>query len=201
MTIAIDINDVIRDNMYMFMAVYNKFVDPDFDIDVKDVDSFDQMEIYPFEDRDDLAKFKYIDFPYELYGRAPCCDKMLPYTLNDWLEKTLRDLDEENIPEVMFFSPFEMGLSIQSTFAFLSGNTFRVREMYFPMDSMSIYDRADVVITAQPSLIENCPEGKIVIKVNKPYNKEVETKYAFDSIMDIIDDENKTVIKILEHRI
>ena len=73
--------------------------------------------------------------------------------------------------------------------------------MYFPMDSMSIYDRADVVITAQPSLIENCPEDKIVIKVNKPYNKEVETKYTFDSIMDIINDENKTVIKILEHRI
>jgi hypothetical protein len=200
MKIAIDINDVIRDNMYMFMTVYQKFIDPDFEINPEDIDSFDQMEVYPFEDRDDLAKFKYIDYPYELFGRAPCCDKMLPYVLNDWLEKTLRDLDEENVPEVMFFSPFEMGLSIQSTFSFLSGNTFRVRELYFPMDSSTIYDRADIVITAQPSLIENCPEDKVVIKVNKPYNKEIETKYSFDSLMDIINDENETVIKILEHR-
>ena len=152
MKIAIDINDIIRDNMSRFMEVYQKYIDPQFEIKPEDVDSFDQMEVYPFEDRDDLAKFKYVDYPYELYGRAQCCDKMLPYVLNDWMEKTLRDLDEENVPEVMFFSPFEIGLAIQSTFAFLSGNTFRVREVYFPIDSMTIYDRADIVITAQPSL-------------------------------------------------
>jgi len=201
MKIAIDINDVIRDNMSRFMEVYQKYMDPQFEIKLEDIDSFDQMEVYPFEDRDDLAKFKYVDYPYELYGRAQCCDKMLPYVLNDWTEKTLRDLDEENVPEVMFFSPFEMGLSIQSTFAFLSGNTFRVREVYFPIDSMTIYDRADIVVTAQPSLIENCPEGKVVVKVNKPYNKECKAGYSFDSLMDIIADKDETIIKILEHRI
>ena len=201
MKIAIDINDVIRDNMSRFMEVYQKYMDPQFEINPEDVDSFDQMEVYPFEDRDDLAKFKYVDYPYELYGRAQCCDKMLPYVLNDWIEKTLRDLDEENVPEVMFFSPFEMGLSIQSTFAFLSGNTFRVREVYFPIDSMTIYDRADIVVTAQPSLIENCPEGKVVVKVNKPYNKECKAGYSFDSLMDIIADKDETIIKILEHKI
>lgn len=201
MKIAIDINDVIRDNMSRFMDVYQKYMDPQFKINPEDIDSFDQMEVYPFEDRDDLAKFKYVDYPYELYGRAQCCDKMLPYVLNDWIEKTLRDLDEENVPEVMFFSPFEMGLSIQSTFAFLSGNTFRVREVYFPIDSMTIYDRADIVVTAQPSLIENCPEGKVVVKVNKPYNKECKAGYSFDSLMDIIADKDETIIKILEHKI
>jgi len=201
MKIAIDINDVIRDNMSRFMEVYQKYMDPQFEIKLEDIDSFDQMEVYPFEDRDDLAKFKYVDYPYELYGRAQCCDKMLPYVLNDWTEKTLRDLDEENVPEVMFFSPFEMGLSIQSTFAFLSGNTFRVREVYFPIDSMTIYDRADIVVTAQPSLIENCPEGKAVVRVNTPYNKECKAGYSFDSLMDIIADKDETIIKILEHRI
>lgn len=201
MKIAIDINDVIRDNMSKFMEVYQKYMDPQFEIKPEDVDSFDQMEVYPFEDQDDLAKFKYVDYPYELYGRAQCCDKMLPYVLNDWLEKTLRDLDEENVPEVMFFSPFEIGLAIQSTFAFLSGNTFRVREVYFPIDSMTVYDRADIVITAQPSLIENCPEGKVVVKVNKPYNRECEAKYSFNSLMDIINDKDETIIKLLEHKI
>lgn len=200
MTIAIDINDVIRDNMYQFKTIYEKFINPDFDIDLKDITSYNMLEIYPFDGEEDLAKFKYVDYPYELYGRAQCCDKMLPYVLNDWLERTLRDVDEENIPNVMFFSPFEMGLAIQSTYAFLSGNTFRVRELYFPTNSITIYDRADIVITAQPSLIENCPEGKTVIKIEKPYNKDIETKYSFNSLMDVIKDENNTVINILEHK-
>ena len=123
---------------------------------------------------------------------------MLPFALNDYLEKTLKDLDD--VPNVVLFSPFEIGLTIQSTFSFLSAKTIRAREIYFPIDSMTIYDRADVVITAQPSLIENCPEDKTVIKVIKPYNKDIETKYSFKSMLDIINDPDKTLIKIIENK-
>ena len=115
------------------------------------------------------------------------------------LEKTLRDIDD--VPNIILFSPFEIGLTIQSTFSFLAARTIRAREIYFPIDSMTIYDRADVVITAQPSLIENCPEGKCVIKINKPYNKEIETKYSFNSLMDVINDKDETLIKIMDHKI
>jgi len=199
MTIAIDINDVIRDNMYQFRYIYQKYIDSTFEIDLNDIDTYNMMNHYPFEDESELNQFKYYDYPFELYGRAEACDKRLPYAFNDYLEKTLRDLDE--IPNVILFSPFEIGLTIQSTFSFLSAKTIRAREIYFPVDSMTIYDRADVVITAQPSLIENCPEGKTVIKVVKPYNKNIETKYSFDSMMDIINDPNETLIKIIENKI
>lgn len=197
MTIAIDINDVIRDNMTQFKNVYQKYIDPDFDVEFDDMTTYGELTNYPFNGESELQKFKYVDYPFELYGRAQCCDKMLPYVLNDWLERTLRDVDEEYVPDTMFFSPFEIGLTIQSTFAFLSGNTFRVRDVYFPIDSHTIYDRADIVITAQPSLITNCPEGKTVIKVEKPYNKDIECKYTFKSLMDIIKDENNTIIKLI----
>ena len=199
MTIAIDINDVIRDNMHQFRYIYQKYIDGSFDIDLNDIKSYNLMDHYPFSTEDELHQFKYIDYAYELYGRAELCDKMLGYALNDYLEKTLRDLDE--IPNVILFSPFEIGLTIQSTYSFLSAKTIRARELYFPIDSMTIYDRADVVITAQPSLIENCPEGKTVIKVEKPYNKEIETKYTFKSMLDIINDPNETLIKIIENKI
>ena len=199
MTLAIDINDVIRDNMYQFKCIYQKYVDGSFDIDLNDIDTYNLMDHYPFEDESELQQFKYVDYAFELYGRAETCDKMLSYALNDYLEKTLRDLDE--IPHVILFSPFEIGLTIQSTFSFLAARTIRAREVYFPIDSMTIYDRADVVITAQPSLIENCPEGKTVIKTNKPYNKDIETKYSFNSMMDVINDPNETVVKIIENKI
>ena len=199
MKIAIDINDVIRDNMHKFRQVYIKNVDPDFEITDDETTSFNQMECYPFASEEELYKFKYTDYPFELYARAECCGPMLPYILNEWMDKTLMDLDEENVPEIMFFSPFEIGMTIQSTFAFLSGKALRPREIWFPKDSMKIYDRADIVITAQPSLIEGCPEGKTVIKIEMPYNKHIETKYSFDSMVSLIGDENQTVIKLLEN--
>ena len=198
MTIAIDINDVIRDNMFQFKTVYQKYIDGSFDIDLNDIDTYNMLDHYPFDDESALQQFKYVDFPFELYGRAETCDKMLSYALNDYLEKTLKDLDE--VPNVILFSPFEIALTIQSTYAFLSARSIRARELYFPIDSMTIYDRADVVITAQPSLIENCPEGKTVIKVEKPYNKEIEAKYTFKSMMAIINDPDETLIKIIENK-
>lgn len=201
MTIAIDINDVIRDNMFQFRNIYQKYVDNSFELDLDDVDSFDMMHVYPFNNEEELFQFKYVDYAFEIFARAECCDKMLPYAFNDWIEKALRNLDEENVPDVVLFSPFEIGLSIQSTYSFLAAKSLRARGILFPKDSSTIYDKADVVITAQPSLIENCPEGKYVIKVNKPYNKDCEAKYAFDSMLNIINDPNDTIIKILENRI
>lgn len=200
MKIAIDINDVIRDNLGQFRNLYIKHIDPEFDITRDEINSFNKMECYPFSSEEELYKFQYIDYPFELYARAECCGPMLPYVLNEWMDKTLMDLDEECVPEIMFFSPFEMGMTIQSTFAFLSGKSLRPREIWFPKDSMKIYDRADIVITAQPSLIEGCPEGKTVIKIETPYNKDIETKYSFDTLLSLIGDSNQTVIKLLENK-
>ena len=199
MVIAIDINDVIRDNMFQFRSIYQKFMDTNFDIELDEIVSFNMMEVYPFRSDEELFQFKYVDYAFELFARAECCDKMLPYMFNDWVEKTLKNLDEELIPEVILFSPFEMGLTIQSTYSFLATKGIRVRGIIFPKDSSKIYDMADIVITTQPSLIENCPENKTVIKINKPYNKECECKYSFNSMMDIIQDKNETIINLLKN--
>lgn len=197
MKIAIDINDVLRDFTTQFKNYYIKGIDPSFEIEDKDINSFDLSEVFPFKDKNAYHMFRYIDYAFELYGRAEAMDKMLPYRFNDWTQKTLRNLDKENIPEIMLVSPFEIGKSIQSTYSFLSKISSSVREVYFPIDSYTIWDRCDILITANPNLIENVPEGKIVIKINTPYNKSVECKYSFKSLMDVITDENETVIKIL----
>ena len=197
MKIAIDINDVLRDFTTQFKNYYIKGIDPSFEIEDKDINSFDLSEVFPFKDKNAYHMFRYIDYAFELYGRAEAMDKMLPYRFNDWTQKTLRNLDKENIPEIMLVSPFEIGKSIQSTYSFLSKISSSVREVYFPIDSYTIWDRCDILITANPNLIENVPEGKIVIKIDTPYNKSVECKYSFKSMMDVITYENETVIKIL----
>lgn len=198
MRIAIDINDVLRDFTGQFKKQYIKHIDGTFEIDDEDIKSSDLFEVFPFNNREQYEKFRYLDCPYEIYGRAEPMDQMLPYRFNDWLQNTLRDVDEDKIPDVMLVSPLEANLTIQATYAFLAKLPTRAREVYFPIDSSTVWDRCDILITANPLFLNNIPEGKIAIKVNMPYNKDIECKYSFNSMMDIIDDSEDTIISLIE---
>lgn len=197
MKIAIDINDVLRDFTTQFKNYYIKAIDPSFEINDEDINSFDLSEIFPFKNDKEYHMFRYVDYAFELYGRAEPMDKMLPYRFNDWTQKTLKSLDKDKIPDIMLVSPFEIGKTIQSTYSFLSKISSSIREVYFPVDSSTIWDRCDILITANPKLIGEVPVGKNVIKIETPYNTSVNTKYTFKSMMDIINDKNETIIKIL----
>lgn len=197
-TIAIDLNDVVRDFTRQFKTQYIKHIDPDFEIEDEDIITNDLSEVFPFDSVNDFNKFLHLDYPYEIFGRAEAVDKMLPYRLNDWIQNTLRDFDEEKIPNVMFVSPFESNLAIQSTMVFLSKLPSRVREIYFPIVSATIWDRCDILITANPKLLESKPEGKTSIKIQTTYNKDAESDYTFNSLMDVIQDADSTIINLIE---
>ena len=203
--IAIDINDVIRDYTRQFSKYYNKIINPHFEIDYDDINDFDLFNVFPFNDENGYPdrglynKFKFEDCAYELFGRADVMERNLSADLNMWLQNTLRNFDEDKNPEILLVSPFEMHLSIQSTLSFLSRIGTRVREIYFPMDSRTIWDRCDILIPANPNLIENMPEGKTSIKINTPYNKEAKATYEFESLMDVIHDKDRTIINLIEN--
>lgn len=195
--IAIDINDVIRDNLSQFITYYKKGRNSDFDIKREEINNFDLVAVFPFKGYEDYNKFKYEDYPYELFGRAEPMDKMLPYRLNDWMQNTMRDFDEGKIPEILFFSPFELGITIQSTYAFLAKIGSRVREIHFPINSYTMWDKCDIMVTANPNLLECVPEGKSAVKINAPYNKETTAEITFGSMIDMIQDKNETIIKLV----
>lgn len=199
MKIAIDINDVLRDFTGQFKKQYIKHIDSRFDIKDEDINSSDLFEVFPFDNREQYEKFRYVDCPYEIYGRAEPMDQMLPYRFNDWLQNTLRDVDEDKIPDVMLVSPLEANLTIQATYAFLAKLPTRAREVYFPIDSSTVWERCDILITANPLFLNNVPEGKIAIKINMPYNKDIECKYSFNSMMEIINDNEDTIISLIEN--
>ena len=205
MKIAIDINDVLRDYTRQFRLQYQKFIDPYFDISDEDINTLNFYEVFSFENEDAYKKFKYIDNAFEIFGRAEAVDKMLPYRFNDWVQNYMRDFDKEDMPEIMLVSPFEANMSIQATLLFLSTFGARVREIYFPVDSQTVWDRCDILITANPVYLENVPEGKFVIKINKPYNKETFNSgsgmlYEFNSMMDVINDKEEIIRKIIEKK-
>lgn len=197
MKIAIDLNDVIRDYTRQFIKIYKKFVDPDFEIEYDDVKDFDFSKVFPFENKEAYQKFVYEDCPYELFCRAEIMERKLSSDMSLWVQNTMRDFDEDKNPELLIVSPFEMGLTIQSTLAFLSRIGSRIRNYYFPIDSQTIWDKCDILITANPKLIQNKPEGKTVIKIETPYNKEVAADYTFETFSDLINDEQQTLNNLI----
>ena len=172
MKMAIDINDVVRDYTNQFIKCYQKIVDPSFEITQEEITDFDFFNVFPFLDsngnknKDLYYRFKYEDAAYDLFGRAETTEKRLSSEMTLWLQNTLRNFEYDKIPDILFVSPFEMNLSIQSTLSFLARIGTRVREIYFPTNSLTIWDKCDILITANPNLIENVPKGKIVFKIN-----------------------------------
>lgn len=196
MKIAIDINDVVRDFSNNFVRYYIEGYDHTFDLTDFELWSNDMQAVFPFKSQNSYFNFVYNDYAFELYGKCSTCTKNLSSELNDWTEKTLGDLDTDEEIELMFVSPMEYGLSIGNTYFFLSKIGTKIREVYFPKDSQTIWDKCDVLITANPKLLESKPEGKISIKIKADYNKESEADYTFKDLSTFVSD-SKNIEKII----
>ena len=186
MKLAIDLNDVIRDYSRNFVKYFKKGINLSFDEDDVEFYTNDMRILLPFTSDEQYRKFVYEDYPFELYSKCPPVEKNLPRDLNEWIEFDLLDEDIE----VMFVSPMESDLTIQSTYSFLAKIGSRVREIYFPIDSSTVWDKCDILITANPRFFSTKQNGKKIIKINKEYNKEYESDFNYDSLYDIIKDED-----------
>jgi len=199
-TIGVELNDVIRDYTGQFIECYKKIVDGNFNKSIEDVDSFEFYDVFPFESKQDYQEFRYVDAAYDLNALAPLVDSRLLGLVNNWTENILKNLDVDEDPEIMFFSALEIGATIPATLGFLSDKGFKVRDYYFPLDSTRIFEKCDIVITANPNIINACPEDKTAIKIKMGYNDDTEAKYAFDSMYDLLTDSENTFIKLIEQK-
>lgn len=195
MRIAIDLNDVIRDYSRNFVKYFKKGINHSFNEDNVEFYTNEMQILLPFSNDEQYRRFVYEDYPFELFGKCPTVDRNLPRDLNDWVEFKLPDEDIE----VIFVSPMESDLTIQSSYSFLAKIGSRVREVYFPVDSSTVWDKCDVLITANPLFFNNKKEGKTIIKINKEYNKNYSSNMAYESLLDIINDKD-FVNKLLDER-
>lgn len=187
-TIAIELNHVVRNINKQILKYYQKDINPELDID--NIDEKDDVFKYAvFDSKRDRNEFVYIDYPYEIFGCAKPIDKNLPTKINNWLASLTNEEDETY--KVIYYSLNEEALTIQSTYFFLSKIGTRVREVLFPFEPKDILDRADVIITADGSIIEKSKDTdtKIVL-INRPTNKEFNDKafLSYDSLSDLIND-------------
>ena len=174
MKIAIDLNDVIRDYTDNFIRVYLTNYNREYDTDNLELWTNDMSSVLPFKTDRVYEKFVYEDFVYDLYGKVDNCNNKIQPELKEWLKNTNN--------EVMFVSTREYGLSVPYTYFYVSKLGCPIREIYMPVDSLDIWDKCDLLITANPMLIENKPEDKKVIRIVKEYNKECKADYSFPTI-------------------
>lgn len=186
MTIAVDLNDVLRDYTNNFGQYYKRDVDNKINLETLEVKTNKLDEVFEFESKREYERFVYEDYPWELFGKCPACDKGLGPAFIVWTTKTIPNIDTEEPISVILVSTFEYGLTIPATYWFISRLGARTREVYLPTDSSTIWDRCDVLITANPKLLQEKPEGKTSVKITTDYNTDVKADFAYDNMLDFL---------------
>jgi hypothetical protein len=189
-TIGVELNHVVRNINKQIVKYYTKEYAPDVDPDDID-DREDVLKTFAkFDSKYERNNFLFIDYPYEIFGCASTMEKKLAVKITNWLTD-ISNIEDEDI-RIIFYSLNEEALTIQSTFFFLSKIGTRVRKVIFPKTIEEVWDECDVVITARDEFFEKeIPEGKKVVLINRPFNKDCKDKafLNYDNLSEIITDE------------
>jgi hypothetical protein len=198
MKIAIALDDVIRAKSKSILKAYKK-LNEDFEIENVDISTNNFKNILGFKTDKEYNKFLYEDYVFEIFAEAEVTEKMVDKRLDLW-HIDLNNNEELKEPiDLILVNPYEFNASIGFTHFFLAKMATRIRETFFPANSVEIYDKCDVLITADPKLLENKPFGKVVVKIETDYNKEQTADFTYKGFMDFLNDEeiiNKLIQRV-----
>lgn len=205
MRIGIDVNGVLRDTILKFDSVYQKnliekgeedFLGHTFELDmsgntsliesensnfiyekISEVTTLNLRDHYSFKSDEELFSFLYEEFAMEIFGHSPSTEMTSFNMLND-LYFELRDEYE------LLIVSNEIGKSKPSTLFFLSKFGCLLEKVLFfsELTKNNMWNNIDILLTANPELLLEKPDGKIVVKYNTNYNKQIESKYEITSI-------------------
>ena len=188
-TIGIELNHVVRNVNKQIVKYYDKAYQKDIDIDGIDYTD-DPFKIAVFSSKHEKNNFIFIDYPYEIFGCADTMETRLAVKITNWLTDA-SDIEDEDI-RIVFYSLGEEALSIQSTYFFLSKIGARVREVFFPKKDEEVWDKCDVVITANKDILSSVPQGKKAVMISRKFNEDfqgdVYKKYG--NLSEVIEDNN-----------
>jgi hypothetical protein len=214
MRIGIEINGVLRDTIGKFTQLYEKhmveekeFEGKTYELDVSgnteeqiseesfeyeilsDVTSLELTNHFKFKDGDELYSFMYEDFAMQIFGHAGSSET---FTFNDLNDLYLKYRDEN---ELLIISD-EIGKSKPASLFFLSkfGCLIETIKFYSQTTINNMWDSIDILVTANPTLIEQKPKDKTVIKYVTGYNKNTNSEYEILSLKDL--DETLQKIKL-----
>jgi hypothetical protein len=190
MKIGVELNGVLRNTLNKIQQEYEKWYienpfkeESEFDYKViSDLTTLKIIEHLSFKDDDELYNFLYKEHTMEIFGHAGSVENSSMMDFNDFY---LNMRDEHDILIVSD----EMGKSKPASLFFISkfGCLVETVKFYSETTINSMWDSVDVLLTANPQLLLNHPEGKIVIKYNTSYNSDINTEHSISKLKEFED--------------
>ena len=188
MRIGIELNGVLRDTLKKIQQEYEKWYienpfkeETEFEYKVNsDLTTLNISEHLAFKDEDDVYNFLYKEHTMEIFGHAGSVETSSMMDFNDFY---LNMRDEHDILVVSD----EMGKSKPASLFFISKFGCLVETVKFYSESTinSLWDSVDILLTANPQLILNHPDGKVVVKYNTTNNSAIKTKYSISKLKEL----------------
>jgi hypothetical protein len=119
----------------------------------------------------------YEEYAMELFGHAPSTE-MTTFNILNEIYFNLRDKNE------LIVVSGEIGKSKPSSLFFLSKFGCLLEKVVFfsEITKNNMWDQIDILLTADPILLLEKPVGKIVVKFNTSYNKQIKSDYEISSL-------------------
>ena len=190
MRIGIELNGVLRNTLGKIEQTYQKYmiekmegVDDENSIKYElklPITSLELSNHLMFENEGDLYSFLYEEFPMEIFGHSQSTEYT---TFNDLNEQYVNLRDSHDLLIVSD----EIGKSKPSSLFFLSKFGCQLEKIKFYSNSTinSMWNEIDVLLTANPTLLLNHPEDKLVIKYETIYNQEINTIHKIKKIKEL----------------
>jgi len=188
MRIAIELNGVLRDTLKKIQQEYEKWYienpfkeESDFEYKViSDLNSLKISNHLSFKDEDEVYNFLYKEHTMEIFGHAGSVENSSMMDLNDFY------LDMRDKHDILIVSD-EIGKSKPASLFFISkfGCLVECVKFYSESTINSLWDSIDVLLTANPNLLLNHPDGKIVIKFETTYNTEINSNYSISKLKEL----------------
>jgi hypothetical protein len=152
-----------------------------------------------------------VDMYFKDKDKSPLNDDINPYSLEESFDDEIFDFIGENVLEIFGFAKesdrgvisycnqlqknysnhkfyiicngFE--IMIPSTLHFLSKMNCDIEGYIFRKNSIDLWEELDIIITDSPFLLQNKPEDKKVVKINKFYNLNHQSDYSINKFIDI----------------
>ena len=147
--------------------------------------------------RDVYKRFLYEDFCLEIFGMANGIYRGIDRDIEKFYIKYKDQFELSIVSKENWFT-------IAPTLFFLSKLGIKFKHYHLVEENAEIWDKVDVLITANPELLENVPEGKQVVKIIRPFNKNIDKvdfeEYNLINLVEVyVRDENDIIIETINN--
>jgi hypothetical protein len=216
MKIGISINGTLRDFFGRIETTHTKYFNPEDgqEVQVKDYDlekwlwfpkeevvrkemefnpNFNVKEFLADENSENqLVEVVDDEITVEDFVYDKCCLEIFGYA-NESIDGAVQSINELELHLKMIGKEHEIiitsreaGRSVPATLFFLSKTGCMIQDIKFTMGTTDCWQFVDVMITDHPEILNSKPEGKKVIKIEKPFNQEISADYTIRSVKELV---------------